>query len=373
MNKQTLAITQCFPCGSWLSIEKITDMLSDRKHKIQILGYGSPQTRRKDQKYYLIPYLPYNRFGYITCYSPLLGIIWNLPLFVASLILLVSLRPDTTIYNGLGTGLLLSPVVKFLGGKNIIMYHSTIRDVGTTTKKIVRYLMSYVDMIVVNSKGSELDIADTVGSDKIVVNHHFAAHEYFKYGKKKGNLHESLNVLYVGRIDKDKHCFPLMDYIAKKKGDKKFQFTFAGAGSEMKKIKDLALTYPNVKFLGYIEDKSSLSKLYRDADLVWAFADTTYLALPAVEALACDTPIIVPKYAAIAGRKELIIKDLVPKQIGWLVDPFKSKEIESLMDRIQQNKEYMEKRCFEYAVKHYSSQNLLETVKIVERIIDKKI
>lgn len=369
MKKNILVITQCYSCGSWLSIEKIINSLSDHKHKIKILGYGELQKKRKDQKYISIPFLAYNRFGNWTCYGPAFVFLWNLPIFVLSLLQILFFRPDVMVYNGLGLGLSLSPISKIFGIKNIIMYHSTIRNVGSKTKRILKKLVSCVDLVVVNSEGSSADISDIVKKDKVVINHHFASNIYFGGRKKISKSHDFLNILYIGRIDRDKLCFPLINFAESTKSHDKFKFTFVGAGSEVAKIRDLAKSHNNVNFLGYIGDPIRLSRLYRKADVLWGFADTTYLALPAVEALASDTPIIIPENAAITGRKEKINKKLVPPEIGWLIDPYNANEIQMLLERIRRKREYQNKKCFEYAKKFYSEDNLKLTIKEIEKII----
>ncbi|KKQ35137.1 MAG: Glycosyl transferase group 1 [Candidatus Nomurabacteria bacterium GW2011_GWB1_37_5] len=353
MKKRILVITQCFACGSWLSIEKITNILSDNKHALKILGYGSLHVKRSDQIYSIIPFIAYNRYGYLTCYGPMFVFLWNIPIFIVSLFQILLFRPNVIIYNGFGLGLILSPVSKIFGIKNIIMYHSTIRDVGIKTKNILKKLINYVDMIVVNSEGSRMDIIDVTPNNKIVTNHHFASDIFFNNKKRSPKPHDNLNILYVGRIDKDKLCFPLIDFAKKTKSSNKFHFTFVGAGSEVNHITHLAKIFNNIDYLGYISDTCHLSKLYREADVLWTFADTTYLALPAIEALASGTPIIVPEYAAITGRKEKINRKLVPTEIGWSIDPYNEEKVSQLLERIRSGREYRNKKCKEYAEKFY--------------------
>jgi glycosyltransferase involved in cell wall biosynthesis len=370
MKKRILVITQCFDCGSWLSIEKVTDQLSKNKHTIKILGYGSLEPGDNDQQYISIPYFAYNRYGNITRNSPILILLWNLPIFIVSLFQLLLFRPNVIIYNGLGLGLILSPVSKIFGIKNIIMYHSTIRDIGIKTKKTLKKLINYVDLIVVNSEGSRMDIIDVTPNNKIVTNHHFASDVFFNNKKRLPKPHDNLNILYVGRIDKDKLCFPLIDFAKRTKSSNKFHFTFVGAGSEVNQIKHLAKIFNNIDYLGYISDTFRLSKLYREADVLWTFADTTYLALPAVEALASDTPIVVPEYAAITGRKEKINRKLVPTEIGWLVDPYNEEKVSRLLERIRSGREYQNKKSKKYAEKMYSDKNLVETIDKIEKVIN---
>lgn len=361
--KKILVVTQCFPCGSWLCIEKIIAKLSGKQYKIYVFGLGRPSEKVDNIKYYTIPYFAYTRFGYITCKSPILGLLWYLPLYFSAFFLVLIHWPKTIVYNGLTSGLILSPLFKLLGRKNIVMYHSIIGSPGKIVEFILKTFFRSVDMVVVNSTGSLDDLVSIVEKNKLVVNEHYAADEFFSSPGKKIKLHKRLNIIYAGRIDKDKRCFPLIDFAKKMKNNPNFHFTFVGSGSDVNKVANLPKTHKHIKYGGYVSEKKKLAKLYQEADVVWGFADTTYLALPAVEALASGTPIIVPRYAAITGKDELINSGLVPKSVGWLVDPFKPEEIEKIMFKIQEKREYTGKKPREFAEKHYSDDNLLLTVK----------
>ena len=94
--------------------------------------------------------------------------------------------------------------------------------------------------------------------------------------------------------------------------------------------------------------------------MIWAFADETYLALPAIEALACGKPILIPKYAAISGSKKLVNESLVPNDVGWLVDTNDENSVINLLDEISKNKYYlnMNNACIKLASEKYSKKNL---------------
>lgn len=371
MNKNILVITQCFPCGSWVCIEKIVEKLSRRKYVVTILGLSKPTEINSNFSYYTIPYLAYTRFGNLTCYSPILGFIWMVPLYVSAVLLGVFKNPKVIIYNGLTLGLVIAPFFRLLGKKNIIMYHSIIKDTGVITKNILKILFKSIDLVVVNSTGMRDDLVSVVDNDRLIVNEHYADSVFFSSPQKKQKNSNVLNVLYAGRIDVDKRCFPLIDFAKRMKNNPSYEFTFVGGGSDVGKVSNLHKEYKHIKYGGYIDDKKKLAKLYSEADVLWGFADTTYLCLPAVEALACGTPIIIPQYAAIINKDELINKSLVPESIGWLVDSFSQKDIEDLFSTIQIKKEYLKKECKMYALKYYSEKNLLETVSEIEKKIEK--
>lgn len=369
MNNKIFVITQCFSCGSWLCIEKIVDKLSERGHEMHVLGLGRLSEKYKNIKYYLINYFAYTRYGNITCYSPIFGLLWNLPLYFSALMLVLFINPKTIIYNSLTLGLVLSPIFRLFRKKNLIMYHSIIRNHGRSTMYILKILFKFVDLVVVNSTGMRDDLSKIVDNNKLVVNEHFADEAFFDLPPKTINFHTSLKILYVGRIDKDRRCFPLIEFAKNNKNNPNYEFTFVGVGSDVNMVKDLPCEYKYIKYGGYVDEKKALAKLYREADVVWGTGDTTYLQLPAVESIACGTPIVVPIYAAIANKDELINPSLVPSSIGWLVDPFSQEDIKNTLSRIRQDKEYLKKECRQYARQRYSANNLIETINKIEEKI----
>lgn len=371
MRKRILFVTQCFPCGSWLCIEKIAKELSNRKYRVDVLGLGTPSEKIKNFRYYLIPFFAYTRYGNITAYSPIFGFLWNLPLYFTALFLAFTRNPQVIIYNGLASGLVLSPFFRLIGKKNIIMYHTVIGNESEGLRIILKFLFRFVDLIVVNSKTSYGNLIDFVTDSKLVINEHYADDVFFKFSKSHQSSHKKLRVLYAGRIDKDKRCFPLIDFAKSVKNNPDFEFTFVGRGADVEKVASLPRSFPHIMYKGYIDDKAKLAELYSSSDVVWGFADTSYLGLPAVEALASNTPIIVPKYAAIAHKDTLIDPALVPSTIGWMVDPFKPKEIENLMHHIQENDEYLTKTPREFSSRHYSINNLWQTVTRIEDEIER--
>src|SRR2546426_987161 len=96
------------------------------------------------------------------------------------------------------------------------------------------------------------------------------------------------------------------------------------------------------------------------ADVVWSYADETYLAKPAVEALAAGTSIIVPELPAIAtkaARKAKIDQSLVPSAIGRLVSLDDPARVAKLIDQLRQDGQFsreVRRRCREYADVNYS-------------------
>jgi len=216
--------------------------------------------------------------------------------------------------------------------------------------------------VVVNSQGSGKDAETFIEKKKIVINEHFADDVFFSNDSKETNGGNTLTIAYAGRIDEDKLCFPLVHAAKKmyKEHRTDIQFNFAGAGKDANVVETLAKNCPNIHYFGYIKERKELKQFYNKADVIWAFADETYLALPAIEALACGKPILIPKYAAISGSKKLVNESLVPNDVGWLVDTNDENSVINLLDEISKNKYYlnMNNACIKLASEKYSKKNV---------------
>ena len=208
--KRILALTQCFPCGSWICIEKILDRMADEGYEVIVVGLGNVPQKNKKFIYHLVPYFAYNRFGYITI-NPLISVLWNLPLFIVGLVHFLIKRPKLVTYNGLASGLVLSPLIKLFGSLNVIMYHSYLGQVRDSLfSRLSKFCGKFVDIVVVNSKGSADDVSQIFDEAKIVINEHFAEDVFFEESPTLRVKGDTLVISYAGRIDEDKLCFPLV-------------------------------------------------------------------------------------------------------------------------------------------------------------------
>jgi len=364
-----LFVTQWFSCGSWICIDRILKRLIDYNNKIYVLGLGKNYDKKKKVSYFCLPYFRYDRWGFITVWNPLISFLWILPIFILGIFSIFINQPKIVISNGLTLGLSLGPFIKLIGSRSIIMYHSYIGKYGRFVRAFLKFLSNTIDLVVVNSKGSFCNINLIVNSNKIVMNEH-SVEDFFFDGSLEYQLNQPFTILYVGRLDRDKFCFILIEIAKRLKDNKEFLFLFVGVGEYAREIKKLERESSNVKYLGYIENKLELRQLYQRANIVWSFADESYLALPATEALACGRPIIIPKIPALGPDKiySQIDKELVPGDIGWIVDPYNIQEIiEKLIWIKEQKIDYsMQKICRDYAKQKYSNKNLQESL---DRII----
>lgn len=366
--KKILVVTPSFAGGSWVASEKILDKLS-LKSDIFVIGLGNIFRRNKKFSYFSIPYPRYVSWGAIHSKNPLLALLWTLPLSFCFAILVLYKRPSLVITNGFSSSLLLSPVIKMIGANFIVLYHGNILGfMSKNTQKMVRFLSNFVDLVIVNSKGSFDDIKVVIPKEKILVNEHFAEELFFKDFNKNRKRSGVFKISYVGSLNKEKLFYPLVEISRKLRNNKQFNFTFAGIGELQSEIEALSKENSNISYLGYISNRQKLKKLYEQSDVLWSSADETYLTMPAIEALATGTPIIIPKYPALSQKREMRIKikkSLVPNNIGWLIDTKDTMNCYRLIRNIQKKgiPESMKKNCYEYAKKRYTPANLNQTIK----------
>jgi glycosyltransferase involved in cell wall biosynthesis len=233
-----------------------------------------------------------------------------------------------------------------------------------------------VDEIFVNSEGSRKDVLTVISpmNTKVITIYHWAHNAFFSSKeidrlslREKNGLTNKFVILYVGDMTREKLVPMLLDVIEKLKNYDDFseiQTIFVGTGELVGSVKKLEKQYKNIQYLGYVGNREKLSELYSVADLVWSFGDTTYLARPAVEGLASGTPIIIPDVSAVTNKALHNVKiglDLVPPEIGWLIDGSDSEGVSKLLIKIKRGKlitPNMRAFCREYAKKNHSTKNM---------------
>jgi len=373
-----LVITPALSGGSWICVEKILIELAHANSiKIYVLGLGKVFHRKENFVYHSIPYPRYDKWGFITVFHSLIALIWNLPLYFFAFILLFIHNPDLIITNGFAVALPITPIIKLLGKKIAVSYHGYVENIGLVTRLALINIGKSLDLVIVNSKGSYDNLQSFIPTERIHINEHFADSFFFDKVDKINHDKKisSFVIMYVGRLDDDKLCMPLIQIAENLKNNSKFMFEFIGVGKYSNQLINLQNMSNNIKYLGYISNRNQLKRLYVSADVVWSYADESYLALPAIESLACGTPIMIPTIAAIKSKIDkltLINRDLVPDKIGWLVDPFNYPALQKLILKLENNREQikmMRSQCLKHALLKYQSKNLTETLYKVSELL----
>jgi glycosyltransferase involved in cell wall biosynthesis len=359
--QKILVVSPTLSGGSWLVEEKLLARLNHKKISVYIAALGRVYYPNKTYRYSILPYPHYDRWGRITEIHPIFNLIWNLPLIVLACFLVMYYRPKVVVYNGLPLALSISPLCRLLKIRTVLMFHSYIANYSKLTHAILSLFARAVDTAVVNSKGSFFDLASIISQKKIIINEHFAEEVFFK-GPIRKKSSRTFTVFYVGRLDSDKLCYPLIQVAQKLAHDARFKFVFAGVGEYAREIKRMVKESSNISYLHYLSNREMLKKMYQHADVLWSYADKTYLSMPAVEALTSGTPIIIPYIQPFGKDNDPSVRignDVVPKKIGWLIDPNNQNEIRNLLLTLYRRKISHQTRldCRAYAKMRYSKKN----------------
>jgi glycosyltransferase involved in cell wall biosynthesis len=316
-----LVVTPSLTGGSWISIQRSLSALADVGWTVHVVALGRAEGTDPRFQLTAVPFPRYDKHGWLATKSRLIGFAWNLPLLLLGLFFALKERPPIVIHNGFTSALTLGPAVRRLGSKSVVMYHGYV-DPAVWDGGVMKAAAKTIDLAVVNSPGSRQNLAGFMPDDRVVVSEHYADEALFQSEIARADQDAPLTVLYVGRLDPDKLC----DALVRAAGDprtKDLRFVFVGVGAFAPAVENLVATHPNVEYLGYVSDRAKLIELYTEADVVWSYADESYLALPAVEALAAGRPVIVPRLVAIAdkaARGVTVGEGLVPSEAGWIID-----------------------------------------------------
>lgn len=360
-----LMITPALSGGSFIALKQFAEA-SNKQFDCKILGLGLYPNRSAFFQVINIPYFRYDGlWGHLASKFTIFGIISEIPLYVAAIYYIIKLKPQIIIFNGLATLIPLIVPSKLFKCKIVLSFRSWWDEKRFKyIKKIIVVLGKYVDLAFVNSTGSNNNLSKILTPNKIITIGHHAHNIYFqKRNRNKLRINWNINnkfvISFVGRIDEEKFCPFLFQCIRKFKNDRHYQFYFAGSGRLVPVIKRLEKDQNNVRYLGFINDSEKLAEIYTVSDLLWTYADETYFARPAIEAISCGTPVIFPSTPAI-GEKIInnikIKKSFFDKNIGWMIDLNLNQTVNTIK-KIRNLGLATEKRqyCKEYGIKHFQN------------------
>ncbi|HSN10966.1 MAG TPA: glycosyltransferase, partial [Propionibacteriaceae bacterium] len=112
-----------------------------------------------------------------------------------------------------------------------------------------------------------------------------------------------LRLVHAGHMSREK--YPQLAIAAAAELDRRgvpVELTVAGTGPHLSWLRSLAEEAP-VRFLGYVDGRDELARLYREADISLSVAPTETFGLAVLEALACGTPVVT---ADRGGARELV-------------------------------------------------------------------
>lgn len=367
MRHKLLICTPTLTSGSWVVIENLLPFL-ERKFEINIVGLGEGRTY-KDIPTTKIQYKSFEtinpKFGSNIFYNAF----YQLPLQFTIIYKLFKFRPNIILSNGFGPLLTILLFTKILNIK-VAVYYGT--HLGTwfdypLVLPMLKILNNFVDIVFLNSSDSKEDASNFLDEKKLMIVDHSTPYTTFSDStrnelRKKYNLqHSDFVFIHANRQVPSKNVHTLLKLLEKTIHIKNLKYYFAGEGTMLDQILELEKKHPDqVKYLGKIGviDKTELREWLTIADLAWVNAETTYMALSGVEALAHGTPIIISN--EIYHQTRLVPESLIPKNVGWVVkhddiDTMAKLIEEIVVKRLTHN---MRKAASEDAQEKFSTRNL---------------
>ncbi len=124
----------------------------------------------------------------------------------------------------------------------------------------------YSDLIVTNSEYEKKYILKNFNIKKILTIHPPSIEKVLPV-KNKTKLKQKLNIIYVGRLSKEKGIFIILEALNKIKNKKKFNLKIYGDGKERNDIQKKIIDYNLKKNVYLCGNEISKSKIFKNADL----------------------------------------------------------------------------------------------------------
>ena len=376
--KKALVVTPSARGGSWGAIRALMHE-AEPSFVFTVVALGTVLKQDRRYRIWRLPYPNYDEgAGRVASSNSVLALIYDLPLLLLSFAALLLYRPSVVMGNGLLVSLAMSIPAKMLGAKVICCHHGYVQFyVGRIAQSVVRMGAKSLDCVVVNSETSREDVATVVPRTRILTVEHWADDIFFSRRDRLAcraefGVTDKFAVLYVGRIDADKQCGVLLKVVDAIAADPSFAFLFVGVGGLVGDVIDVQAKNANVRYLGYVGDSAKLARLYTCADLVWSYADETYVARPGIEGLASGSPILIPNTPALTKKRArgiVIRDDVIPKSVGWIVDSDPMLIASMLFDIKTRGLAFkMRDDCTEYAKSKHSRRNMAPVIELLGRL-----
>jgi glycosyltransferase involved in cell wall biosynthesis len=127
---------------------------------------------------------------------------------------------------------------------------------------------------------------------------------------KKERLYDK-QVIFAGRLSKEKGIPDLLE--VSKKLPEDVHLLILGSGPEEEKVKEVAKSYPNLHYMGYVQKERTIS-LIGGSDILIQPSLAEAISSTILEAMACKTPVITTN---VGDNKELLAHD----KSGIVIEP----------------------------------------------------
>jgi len=378
-----LILTPTYTAGSGICVTEMAKLLN-RDYEVMMIGLGEGK-KVEGIKMIKIPYPSFESFNPKLGSNIFVNVLYQIPLQILGAFYLLRFRPDVVMSNGFTPILFSLPFIKILKPGVFVYYGSYLNRVvkNKLIFNAIKSLDNFVDIIFVLTKGMGEDLYPLFSREKFVVIKHWTdivpvyKKEREEIRKRYGLKNDDFILLFVGRFCLEKGLNQLVKVINKCTDIKNIQFWFVGSGVMEDKVMDLVKKRSDVLYKGFVTDRNKLRELYGASDLLWSFADESYVAKPAIEGLTVGVPLIIPNTAGVIEKYRWNIKvkkDLIPRNIGWIVDDENIDEICRLIKKIVEKKLItwkIRESCIEYAKKNHTKKNMEAAVEKFKQFIEK--
>jgi len=336
----------------------------------------------KNTRYYGFNFRLFRLYIYSRLPDVIKGIIYSVLILPTAIFMILIRRPDIIILNGIAPLLFISLFINITSKSDrrsriILSYHGTIHYNIRFKNILPNILNNYADVVLVNSSGVKEELVNIgVYEQKIFIITHVVIDYFFDIINpidakiKLGINPNSFTLSFIGHLTEEK-LFNIYLYVISNllEIDKEIIFIIVGEGPLEKRIKSMKIRYPDrVIYFGYVNDIVTLKLIYSASDIVWAYADETYIAKPGIEALSCGTPIIIPNVPAVSWKIEKNIKisrNIVPNDIGYILNIDNIEYITNFILKLKKNgiKRELREKCRNYAIEKHSVNVLSRNIK----------
>jgi glycosyltransferase involved in cell wall biosynthesis len=383
MSRQTdlLIITPATTGGSWIFFDGLLKKL-DPSIAVSICSAQKLKMNYEKMRFFYFPMPRYDRHGLLINSELLFMVAYSIPMLLFSSIVALIEKPRLIVSNGFAGCYGILPIAKLTNSKLIISHHGYFSGyLPKIAGKFLEIFQSPIDLVAVNSTTSEKDVGAIIEQKKILIVEHWADPKFFlernrKQLRLKLGLDKKFVVVFAGRIDREKHVHFIIETAEKNILNEDFAFIFIGRGELENMVQKAIKVHPNISYVGYLSDQEKLAEFLTVADVVWSYADEDYLARPAVEALACGTPVVISEKPAImrkAEKKVTVSSELV-RGIGWLIDTSNPTKAANFLLNLKNSgilTDAFRTYCRSYAKERYSIQNLDLFVRFVHKLLGK--
>ncbi|WP_307345103.1 glycosyltransferase family 4 protein [Metabacillus malikii] len=231
------------------------------------------------------------------------------------------------------------------------------------------FLSPNIKKSIIDNLGNDAIKNNIIGKSEIIpnaVDNFWLKNHYYK----EDNLQPELNLIQVGKLNKGKNpktTILAVSELVNRGYDVKVDFV--GEGQELNNLKKLVHELnleDNVKFHGFIKDKSVLMNLYRKANFFILPSYFETFGISYIEAMSQGLPVIYSRNQGIDGYFE-------EGEVGVSINPSSQSEICDAVLHLQKSYNDISKRCTSNALSFDWEDLSIKYIEIYSKIIKDKL